>query len=151
MLLQMAKFCPFYGCIIFCYTHTHTHVCVCICAKSFQSCPTICNPMDCSPPDSSIHGILQARILEWIAMPSSRESSQPRDGTWVFKSPAWVDGFFTASATWEAYIYIYIGAIYIYIYIYILLYITYTHIFILLLPYPFICWWTQVASMSWQF
>ena len=41
-------------------------------AKSLQSCPTLCDPMDCSPPGSSAHGILQARILEWVAMPSSR-------------------------------------------------------------------------------
>ena len=47
-----------------------------------QSCPTLCNPMDCSPPGSSVHGILQARILEWIAIPFSR-SSWPRDPTWV--------------------------------------------------------------------
>ena len=40
-------------------------------------------PMDCSPPDSSVHGIFQARILEWVAMASSRGSSRPRDGTWV--------------------------------------------------------------------
>ena len=39
-----------------------------------QSCPTLCNPMDCSPPGSSIHGILQARILEWVAYPFSRGS-----------------------------------------------------------------------------
>ena len=45
-------------------------------AKSLQSCHTLYNPMDCS---SSVHGILQARILEWIAMPSFRGSSQPRD------------------------------------------------------------------------
>ena len=38
-----------------------------------------CDPMDCSPPGSSVHGILQARILEWVAMPSSRRSSWPRD------------------------------------------------------------------------
>ena len=44
---------------------------------------TLCNPMDYSPPGSSIHGILQARILEWVAMPSSRGSSQPRDQTLV--------------------------------------------------------------------
>ena len=43
-----------------------------------QSCPTLCNPMDCSPLGSSIHGILQARILEWVAISFSRESSQPR-------------------------------------------------------------------------
>ena len=55
----------------------------CMCAKSFQSCPTLCNPMDCSPPDSSVHGILQAKILEWIAMLSSRESSGPRDQTYI--------------------------------------------------------------------
>ena len=38
-----------------------------------QPCPTLCDPMDCSPPGSSVHGILQARILEWVAMPSSRD------------------------------------------------------------------------------
>ena len=42
-----------------------------------QSCPTLCDPTDCSPPGSSVHGILQARILEWVAMPSSRGSSRP--------------------------------------------------------------------------
>ena len=41
-------------------------------AKSLQSCPTLCDPMNCSLPSSSVHGILQARILEWVAMPSSR-------------------------------------------------------------------------------
>ena len=40
-----------------------------------------CDPTDCSPPGSSVHGILQAGTLEWVAMPSSRGSSQPRDGT----------------------------------------------------------------------
>ena len=48
-----------------------------------QSCLTLCNPMDCSPPGSSVHGIFQARILEWIAIPFSRGSSQPKDWTWV--------------------------------------------------------------------
>ena len=46
-----------------------------------QSCPTLCHPMDCSPPGSSIHGILLARILEWGAIAFSRRSSQPRDQT----------------------------------------------------------------------
>ena len=41
-------------------------------AKSPDSCPTLCNPMDCSPPNSSVHGIFHARTLEWVAMPSSR-------------------------------------------------------------------------------
>ena len=49
--------------------------------KAAQSCPTLCKPMDCSLPGSTVHGILQARILEWVAIPFSRVSSQPRDGT----------------------------------------------------------------------
>ena len=48
-----------------------------------QSCPTLCDPMDCSPPGSSVHGIFQARILEWVAISFSRGSSRPRDWTWV--------------------------------------------------------------------
>ena len=51
----------------------------CVCAKSLPSCPTLCNPVSCSPPGSSAHGISQARILEWVAMPSSRGSSRPKD------------------------------------------------------------------------
>ena len=53
----------------------------CVCAKLLQSCSTLCNPMDCSPPGSSVNRILQARTLEWVAMTSSRGSSQPRDQT----------------------------------------------------------------------
>ena len=62
------------------------------------SCTTLCDPMDCSLPGSSIHGILQARILEWVAIPFYRGSSQPRDGTWV----SCIAGrFFTTWATRE--------------------------------------------------
>ena len=50
-----------------------------------QSCPTLCDPMDCSPPGSSIHGIFQARVLEWVAIAFSRGSSHTRDQTWVFQ------------------------------------------------------------------
>ena len=57
-----------------------------------QSCLTLCNTEDCSPPGSSVHGILQARILEWVAMPSSRGSSQPRDRAQVSRIAG---GFFT--------------------------------------------------------
>jgi len=53
----------------------------CVYAKLLQSSSILCNPMNCSPPGSSVHEILQARILEWVAMPSSRESSQPRGPT----------------------------------------------------------------------
>ena len=72
-----------------------------LCAKLPQSCLTLCNPMDCSPPGSSVHGILQARILERVAMPSSRGSSRPRDWSSSLMSPALAGGFFTSSATWE--------------------------------------------------
>ena len=47
----------------------------CVCAKLLQSCPALCDPIDYSLPGSSVHGILQARILEWVAMFSSRGSS----------------------------------------------------------------------------
>ena len=60
------------------------------------------NPTDCNPPGSSVHGILQARILEWVVMPSFRESSQLRDGTVSFLFPEFANGFFTTSTTWEA-------------------------------------------------
>ena len=53
------------------------------CVLAPQSCPTLCDPMDCSPPGSSVHGILQARTLEWVAISISRGSSQPRDPTQV--------------------------------------------------------------------
>ena len=55
-----------------------------LCTKSLQSCLTLCDPMDCSPPGSSVHGILQVKILEWVAMSSSRGSSPPRDWTQVY-------------------------------------------------------------------
>ena len=48
-----------------------------------QSCPTLCHPMNCRPPGSSVHRVIQARILEWAAVSYSRGSSQPRDQTWV--------------------------------------------------------------------
>ena len=55
-------------------------LCLCVCV---QWCTTFCSPMDCSLPDSSVHGISQARLLEWVAVSSSRESYQPRDQTRV--------------------------------------------------------------------
>ena len=58
---------------------------------------TLCSPMDCSPPGSSVHGILQARTLVWLAMPSPQ-------GIFLIQglNPALADGFFTTSTTWEA-------------------------------------------------
>ena len=52
-------------------------------ANLLQSCPTLCDPMDCSPPGSPLYGVFQARMLEWIAMPSFRGSSRPRNGTHI--------------------------------------------------------------------
>ena len=54
-----------------------------VCTILCLSCLPLCNPMDCSPWDSSVHGILQARILEWVAIPFSRGSSQPKNWTQV--------------------------------------------------------------------
>ena len=54
-----------------------------MCAQSFQLYPTFCDPVDCSLPGSSVHGISQARVLEWVTMPSSRGSSPPRGQTQV--------------------------------------------------------------------
>ena len=62
---------------------SHRHQVISLCMLVAQSCPTLCNLMDCSPPGSSVHGILQARILEWIAILSSRGFSWPRDWTLV--------------------------------------------------------------------
>ena len=66
-----------------CDGHTHEKIlCItCMRAKSPQLCSTLCDPMDCRPPGSSVRKILQARILEWVAMPSSWGSSPPWD--WI--------------------------------------------------------------------
>ena len=66
--------------------------CTCVCA---QSCPTLCDPIDCSPPGSSVHSILQARMLEWVAIPFSRGSSWPGDWTHISCT---AHGFFTTEA-----------------------------------------------------
>ena len=55
---------------------------LCMQAESLQ-CPTFCDPMECSPPDSSVHRSFHTRILEWVPRPSSKGSSQPRDGTCI--------------------------------------------------------------------
>ena len=80
---------------ITCISHT------CVCAKSSQLCPTLCDPMDCSLPGSSVHEILQARILEWVAMPPLGDLSNLGIEPAYLTSPALASGFFTR-ATWEA-------------------------------------------------
>ena len=70
-------------------------VCVCVCVQSLQSCLNLCNLVDCSLPVSSVLGILQARILEWVAMPSSRGSFQPKDPIRISCVSCIAGGFFT--------------------------------------------------------
>ena len=70
-------------------------------AKSLQLCPTLWDHVDCSLPGSPVHGILQARILEWIVMPSSRHLPDPGIKPTSLTFPALAGGFFTTSATWE--------------------------------------------------
>ena len=65
---------------------------LCMRVKSLQSCLTLCDPMDCSLPGSSVHGILQAGILEWVAMPSSRGPSRSKDRTCISRLPQWQAG-----------------------------------------------------------
>ena len=69
--------------------------------KLLQWCPPLCNPMDRSLPRSSVRGILQARILEWVAVPSSRDLSDPGIGPSSLMSPALAGGFSTTSVTWD--------------------------------------------------
>jgi len=71
-------------------------------ARLLQSCLTLCDPMDCNPPGSSVHAILQARILEWVAMPPPGALPDPGIEPLSFMSPALAGRFFTTSATWEA-------------------------------------------------
>ena len=73
------------------YVHSSHHLCL-----------TLCHPMDCSPPGSSVHGILQARILEWVALPSSRGSSWPRDRTHISYISCIAGGFFNCWAIEES-------------------------------------------------
>ena len=75
--------------------------CLCMCDKSLQLCLTLCDSVDGSLPGSSVHGILQARILEWVATSFPRRSSPPRIEPMSVTSPALAYWIFTAGATWE--------------------------------------------------
>ena len=91
----------------------------CVCVLVAQSFPALGDSMDCSPPSSSVLGILQARIWEWVAIPFSRGSSRPRD--WTSVSPI-AGRFFTISATRNPtltyYIFVNIVSIFVFIYIF---------------------------------
>ena len=85
-------------------------------AQLLHLCPTLCDPMDCSPQGSSVHGILEARILEWVPMPSSRRFLQPRDWTDVSCISCIADEVFTAATLGKPPI-----SIYLCLYLYLLL------------------------------
>ena len=72
-------------------------------ASSLQACLTPCSPMDCGPSGSSVHGILQARILEWLAISSSRGSSCLQDQTWIFCGSRIAGRFFTTGPLGKTY------------------------------------------------
>ena len=92
-----------WGVVLFLPTlHSSNSTGVCACYITLQSCLTLCNPMDCSPPGFSAHGILQARILGWMAMPSSRASCQHRDWTHVSHVSCTGRQLLYYCITWEA-------------------------------------------------
>ena len=69
---------------------THQNCCTAHCCSVTKSCPTPCEPMDYSPPGSSVHRISQAIILEWVAISFSRESSPPRNRTHISCTGRWI-------------------------------------------------------------
>ena len=71
-----------------------------MCAKSLQSCLTLCSPMDCNPAGFSVDGILQARILEWVAMLPPGDLPNPGIKPASFRSSVLAGGFLTISTTW---------------------------------------------------
>ena len=73
----------------------------CVHTQSLQSCLTLCNPMGCSPPGSSVRGILQARILKWVAFLPPGDLPDPGCKPTSLRSPALAGRFFIISATWE--------------------------------------------------
>ena len=101
------------GIYIYMCVCVYIYVCVCVCTRararsqSLQSSPVLYDPRDCILPGSSVHGILQARILEWIAMPFSRDLPDPGIEPASPVSPA-LQADSLLLNYWEAYIYIFI-------------------------------------------
>ena len=122
-------------------------MCVHVCVKSLQSCPTLCDRMDCCLPGFSVHGISQATILEWTAISFSKGSSQPRHQTCVSCISAISRQVFTTSAYIYIHIYIYL---YIYYYHYIYTYThtyTHTHQVIILYTYNYV---NYISILKWE-
>ena len=83
------------------YAKDFMYINACVHSESLQSCLTLCYPVDCSLPGFSVHGILQARILDWVAIYSSRDPPHPATEPRSLMSPALADEFFTSSAIWK--------------------------------------------------
>ena len=98
LLLHACGIVPGQGSSVPCFGRRILNYCAAVRCLVAQSCLTLCDPMDCSPPGSSVHGILQARILEWVAFPFSRASSQLRNQTQVSRIAG---GFFAIWVTRE--------------------------------------------------
>ena len=110
-----------YVCVYIIYMYVCMHVRLYIyCAKLLQSCPTLCDPIDRSPPGFPVHGILQTRILVWV-LGLGQDLPDPRIEPVSLTSPALAGKFFTISTKcWCMHIHIYIHThIYIYTYIHI--------------------------------
>ena len=93
-IFKNVKYCNPWRSFISLFAHHHR--------QSLQSCLTLCDPMDCSPPGPSVHVIFQARTLEWVAKTFFRGSSWPRNWTSFLMSPALAGRFFNTSTAWEA-------------------------------------------------
>ena len=110
-LMYVSKLTKCLDCIVQCVAITTPFkvelcmgTCVCVCARAHsvaQSCLTLSDPMDCSLPGSSVHGILQARILEWVTISSSRESSWVRDQICISCISCFGRWILYYHATWE--------------------------------------------------
>ena len=94
---------------MYCCDHIYMYMCVYVhiyvkyyCCCFAKLCPTLCDPRDCSSPGSSVYGVSQSRILEWVAISYARGSSDSGIKTISLASPAVAVGFFTISTTWKA-------------------------------------------------
>ena len=95
--------CPF---LFFFFFYQNRKMCfnhfILVLPKSFRSCPILCDPMDCSPPGSSVHGIFQARVWSGLPFPSPGDLPDPRIEPTCLTSPALAGRFLTTSTTWGA-------------------------------------------------
>ena len=93
LLNRKEKFIYIYMCVCMCVYGLYIYIYICLCLYIYIyicTCPSLCNPMDYSLPSPSVHGIFQARILEWVVISFSRRSSWPRDRTCISYIGRWI-------------------------------------------------------------